>query len=329
MIDELRQLYEATENDFNLKVQQALKKGVSKTELLAQLKKANKKSILLLEQSAPKASKVLEQTKQMNDVLIKTALREYTKSSAKVKRLAKTMPIKEAIYQQTQQGIANGLSIRKGGKTWSYKSYMEMNVRTTIQQEIGKQQLESGKNARVVFYICNEFGDCADDHKDWQGKIYYDDRYKSFDLKTDEIDKHIKSKHMKSMQWVMGKPVYLTTRPNCRHNFTPLSIPQVLNKEPKALLSDLKLKKGSYKPENYDALQTQRYNERMIRKYRDRVDMNKELGYDNAKDKVLMRQWQGKQRQLVKSNPTLERDYRRESNKVLLTDLGAKYNKKG
>ena len=45
-----------------------------------------------------------------------------------------------------------------------------------------------------------------------------------------------------------------------------------------------------------------------------------------AKDRVLTSRWQKHNRLLVKNNPVLSRDYRRETRDILLQDLGVRYN---
>lgn len=40
-------------------------------------------------------------------------------------------------------------------------------------------------------------------------------------------------------------------------------------------------------------------------------------------DKIAVRRWQARQRQLVDNNPVLARDYRRETAKKVIFDLGA------
>ena len=331
--EDLRQIYETTENEFNLRVQLSIKNNKSLVELKKELNKANQRSLdrvkLILEDKKFDSKEIINNTILINDRLIRSAIKEYQNSKLVIKRLEKVIPLKEAIFKQTQIGIDKGLSIRTGGRTWSYKAYMEMAVRTTIQNEIGEQQLDAGRDNGIVFYISNVFADCADDHKDYQGKKYYDKNYKTFVSKelAIEIDKIIRQENMLSVQEVRDKKPYLTTRPNCRHTLKAISIEQALTKSSKTLVDELKIKTCSYKPKNYQELQTQRYNERMIRKYKERIEMNEELGYDTTKDKRLVKVWQERQRELIKSNPNLQRDYRRESNKVLLTDLGAKYNK--
>lgn len=340
MIDEIsqtmRELYEATENQFKLEVQLAIKNQSNRSELLKELKNLRDKSNQMLNLVTERASNLAginskpltDRNEKLSKLLVASSLKEFSKAQSNVKRLTKVIPLQEAIYKQTQEGLRKALPVMVNGRNYGYKEYMEMNVRTTIQQEIGEQQLETGKNANVVFYISNVFGDSADDHADYQGKIYYDDRYKTFNLNANiktQIKEFIARERLKSIQWVRDKPVYLTTRPNCRHTLTPISIDQALGNKPKELVRALQLQRGTYKDKNYQLSQEQRYNERMIRKFKARAEANDQLGYDAKRDKVLVSQWQRRQRELIKANPQLERDYRRETRKVLLTDMGAKY----
>lgn len=327
---DLRQLYEATENNMNLEIQKAVKNGTNKTDLTKRLKIISEKSIKLLKKITDDEALLKhfeEDMDKYNRKLIISAVNGYMGELRAIKRLSRVMPLAEAIYKQVQKGIDADLKIRVKNRTWSYKSYMEMNARTTVQQNIGEEQLKVGKKSKQVFYICNVFTNSADDHAKYQGKMYYDDRWKSF-IDNKEAKKKIQGiinqKRMKSVQWVKDDPVYLTTRPNCRHRLTPISLDQASGSS-EAVLKKLKLKTKSYKKDNYKEMQQQRYNERMIRKYKARVEANEKLGYDTKKDKALVRQWQSKQRELIKSNSTLERDYRRESNFIIVQDLGARY----
>lgn len=273
---------------------------------------------------------------RMTNILIRSAMHQHERAVKRVMTLSRTVPLREAIFKQTQEGIERGIPVTyRDGRQMGYKEYMEMNVRTTVQHEIGEQQLEVGGDVGVVFYACNVYQDCADDHKDYQGRVYYDKRYLTmgYDEETVRtIERAIRSRNMLAVQDVRdGKP-YLTTRPNCRHNFTALSIEQASDER---IVPKLGLVRGSYRDDKYAATQEQRYNERQIRAYKARLEMNESmyakspsdaLASQIARDKVLVRQWQSRQRQLVKANPFLERDYRRETRSVLLQDLGSKYN---
>lgn len=353
----MREIFEATENNMMMTVSSQLNKNTyvndyykkqlaSKKALKKELEDKAQKSVDMLLFGTTATSKIANiDTKKLDEAIEKTtkalvnsALEYHGQALKKVTKLEDTVSLKESIFKQTQIGIDKGLKVQTKNGRMGYKEYMEMQVRTTVSTEISAKQLDAGKNAKVVFYIVNEFQDCADDHADYQGKVYYDERFESFGFNDEAIKRiksSIKARKMLSVQYVRSGKPYLTTRPNCRHTFTALSLDQVFDNTDKQIIRDLGLSTGTYKDKNYEAMQSQRANERAIRAYKARAEMNKKL-YEQTKDKayliqsqkdnVLMRKWQERQRQLIKSNPHLERDYRRETRKILVQDLGAKYN---
>lgn len=273
-------------------------------------------------------------------VVIGSARQYYKGLVTKIWKL-KTDDLYDAILQQSKIGIEKGLPIKINNRNYEYKSFMEMQVRTRISNQIIEQQMELNIDTQNVFFIVNSFGDCADDHKDLQGKIYYDERYKSFNIPKEvkeQVTKIIKDKDMMSMQKVIEKPYWLTKRPNCRHRFVPITLEQAMGNV-NELLEKLKLKKGTYKDKNYQESQELRYIERNIRKYKALLNQYEEIYKTGQNSKVLpyidkykglVKKWQNEARLLVKSanrtgNP-LERDYRRETRKVIVKDLGVKYN---
>lgn len=266
------------------------------------------------------------------------ALKNFDKSVAKVYKLRNQEPLFDAILKQTEEGIDNGLKIAyKNGRLVSFKSYMEMNVRTTTRQEANEYLFKASKSNGVVFYICSTFGDCADDHKHVQGKYFYDADWTSFgyDEETSKKIKETISKYqMMSYQDVVNNKPYLTTRPNCRHTLRPVVLDDVFSKSPKTISEEYKIIKGTYHDRNYKALQRQRYNERMIRKYKTRLENNKLLYEQNPNpklnqliknDEALIKHWNQEQLKLLKKYTFLKRDRRREDNKILVQDLGAGY----
>ena len=227
------------------------------------------------------------------------------------------------------------------GKKFEWRAYMNMNVRTTLNQEATSKEIESGKENSIVFYICSQHSDCADDHIDYQGKIYYDNGYKAFNLDKEtleNIENFISSNKLMSIQEVMDGPVYLTTRPNCRHYFAPIPLDEI-NKSKTTLLDELSMNKGKGDEELYRNTQIQRYNERQIRKWKSERDNalvtlnNHPNGVDltSIKNRVdtcnlKITEWQSKQRDLVNKH-NLERDREREQVNYLVNDLGARTNK--
>lgn len=264
---------------------------------------------------------------------------EYDKSVAKVYKLRNQEPLFDAILKQTQEGIdkAPYKIAYRNGRQVSFKSYMEMNVRTTTRQEANNYLFQASKKNGVVFYICNSFGDCADDHKDYQGKYYFDKDWKSFgyDEETSKrIQKTIDSYEMKSYQDVVNNKPYLTTRPNCRHTLRPVVLDDVFSNTPKQMTEKYKIQKGTYKDGNYQALQRQRAIERNLRFYKTRLEEHGLMKKENPNPKInelikndvaLIKKWNGEMQNLLENNNFLYRDKRRENNKILVQDAGAGY----
>lgn len=89
-----------------------------------------------------------------------------------------------------------------------------------------KENRKSGK----IFYVASKHADSAEDHKDWQGKVYVDRYWYNYD--TDgRLAKYIRDNDIRTVQWVTGKPVWFITRPNCRHYFTAYSADDILGKK--------------------------------------------------------------------------------------------------
>lgn len=168
---------------------------------------------------------------------------------------------------------------------------------------------EKVENAKI-FYLISRHNDCAQDHKEYQGKIYIDSNWKRF-IKSKELRQKIQDfidkKNIKTFQWVIGKPVWLITRPNCRHYFEKVSFNEVDSNSIDDLLLAKKMSsevggtrgqtiKHSTKREWY----TKENIENIIRKYEERlsyhqslydVQKNEELKRDIEKDKLLIKKW--------------------------------------
>lgn len=264
--------------------------------------------------------------------LANTAFKTYERTVKVLSATTKTDNLFEAIKRQMPKGIQNGLKVvYKDGKQMNWKSYMEMNTRTTLQHDTTERAIEAGARANQVFVICDSFADCAKDHADYQGKIYYNADCKL----TEEMEQYIRANNILSMQEVSQNEPFLTTRPNCRHNFHSISTDDVLGgMSANKILENQDLKFGKYEESNYKDLMQQRYNERQIRKWKTRLENEQQVakttGIKNPlveqQAKAKIAEWQGKQRKLIASNPdVLKRQYERENAKVIVEDLGVKY----
>lgn len=141
--------------------------------------------------------------------------------------------------------------------------------------------IEENHKNNVVFYLASSHNDCAEDHKDYQGKIYVDKRWRylpGIDKKL--IQKYIMNHNVKTIQWVMGNPVWFITRPNCRHYFVAIPTEQILNKSVKKL----KKKYKTHTDEGDREFQTPA--KIAIEEYEDRLKMLEYL-YDKYKTEKL------------------------------------------
>ena len=285
------------------------------------------------------AKKQIQELKQFNaKEVVRLANASYTAYTTQVRIINDIKQVDdfyEVVKNQMRKGIENGIKITySDGKTYSWKSYMEMNIRTTLHQEMTDRQIKIGTKVGQIFYICDSFADCAPDHADYQGKIYYNE---DVDIPNDVMD-FINQNGIMSMQEVVNNEPFLTSRPNCRHNLHAISMEDVMGgKSAEELTEEKGYKFGEYDQKNYEALQQQRYNERQIRKYKMRVENNKRIQSETGVRNILaikrannkVKEWQSKQRELIANNKgVLERNYQRESAKTIVQNLGVKYDYK-
>ena len=250
----------------------------------------------------------------------------------------------DGILKQTQMGIDNSPKIRyKDGRDMQFNNYMNMNVRTTFQQVGNSMQEQAGREAGLIFWICSSHGDCAHDHADYQGKIYVDEHWQDYidEKDYDRVKRFIVGNNIQLKQSVENDEPYLCTRPNCRHYFMPLSIDEVIDEPREKLLKDRGMIKGSYDSEKYQNLQRQRHEERQIRKYKQRLEQDElsakklpkgeerdALEKRILKDKKLVKSHQANVRTLIKEHPYLDRDYDRENPRIVVNDLGVRFDVK-
>ena len=102
-------------------------------------------------------------------------------------------------------------------------------------------QLRINRATQQVFLLCSKHSNPAEDHKDWEGKVYVDKYWRNTLSEDEETRKkvaaYIKNHDVKTVQEICGAPVYMTTRPHCKHFFIPVTIEEVLGSSVKGLLN--------------------------------------------------------------------------------------------
>lgn len=100
-----------------------------------------------------------------------------------------------------------------------------------------KELLDSHLN-ETIFFACSKHNSPAEDHAPFQGLIYVDrfwrGKVRSYMYRA--VEAYIRNHQIISVQEIMGAPVYLTTRPYCKHYFIPLNTYEVLHTSVKRLI---------------------------------------------------------------------------------------------
>lgn len=156
----------------------------------------------------------------------------------------------------------------------------------TIKENLEKNRtLENPK----IFYLASWHKDSATDHAEWQGKIYVDEKWQSVirdaELK-DRVKNYITTNNIRTIQWVVGKPVWLITRPNCRHYFKILATDEVLSNSNAKLLKDYKMRTAIGKRQYLQTIDHARTKvwyddvrnaELLVEKYKERLKLHQNM----------------------------------------------------
>jgi hypothetical protein len=152
-----------------------------------------------------------------------------------------------------------------------------------------QEQFASG-----IFYLCSTHINPAKDHADWEGKIYvsedWEDRV-SPDQHS-QVAAYIRNHNVRTVQWVTGGPVWLITRPNCKHYFIEVSVDEVLSNSVRKLLKKHDMYMQDEKEITYEYSQYRNYYERLkALTYLHKMFDAEELTKDITNTRKLARKW--------------------------------------
>lgn len=144
------------------------------------------------------------------------------------------------------------------------------------------------------FFLCSSHPKPAKDHAAWEGKMYYDEDWEQYAAEADHdaIRAYIRNHKLRSVQWVVGAPVYLTTRRNCKHYLTPIPLDEALHASARSLLR----MHGLYMRDELPASKEVRayreyYNRLKVEQALYELVPNEQLAKDITKDKKLLDKW--------------------------------------
>ena len=169
-----------------------------------------------------------------------------------------------------------------------------------VKNEIGRNIEERDKVAYLgdllsegIFYLCSSHKNCAKGHEPFQGKIYVCEDWKNRCRDSTEkkrIRAYIRNHGCMTVEEICGEPVYMVTRPNCRHYFIRLPTEEVLGASVNKLLKSHNL--VSSEPNSYEYSLYRMYYERlkMLKALR-RICPCSDLENDITKTYGLTKKW--------------------------------------
>lgn len=117
-----------------------------------------------------------------------------------------TEPLYKVLERSIAKRVPTYVTYRNGRKV-PYRTYIEMKLRTDLAQKSTDKIMQ---NQEIELYQATYFYDSAPDHREAQGKVYVKEKFKD------------KYPNLTTVEEITGDPVYLTTRPNCRHTLEPI-----------------------------------------------------------------------------------------------------------
>ena len=146
-------------------------------------------------------------------------------------------------YRAIRSGIKDGSWQRILASRSSYDRVMRAVRKVKGEKELREKQAALTvqlKENRNVFFACSIHNKPAEDHKDYQGRIYIDRfwRTKVPGRYYRAVESYIKNHNTVTVQKIQGPPVYLTSRPYCKHYFIPVPRYTVLHSSEKKIASE-------------------------------------------------------------------------------------------
>jgi len=133
------------------------------------------------------------------------------------------------------------------------RAYRRTWVRTRKTAIESGLKLHRAMEEPIVFYVVSSHQKPQKAHEPLQGKLLVDRYWKSTleavggDVKA--VGRFIRNRHIKTVQWAMGEPHWLLTRPNCKHFLIPVRTDVAMSDTAKALSNmSRRASRGTHRP---------------------------------------------------------------------------------
>ena len=142
------------------------------------------------------------------------------------------------------------------------------------------------------FFLASSHPKPAKDHAQWEGKVYYDENFERY-AASDDLDRiraYIRNHKLLTIQYIVGAPVYLLTRRNCKHFFRNIPLEEIMHSSAKSLLKKHNMyHEDKDVPASEDVLRYRMYKERLqcLEQLNQQIP-NKLLKSDLKKVKIIL-----------------------------------------
>lgn len=133
------------------------------------------------------------------------------------------------------------------------RAYRRTWVRTRKVAVNSGLRLHRAMEEPIVFYVVSSHQKPQKAHEPLQGKLLVDRYWKSTlesvggDIKA--VGRFIRNRRIKTVQWAMGEPHWLLTRPNCKHFLIPVRTDVAMAETAKVLASmSRRESRGTHRP---------------------------------------------------------------------------------
>lgn len=164
-----------------------------------------------------------------------------------------------------------------------------------IEQRRKREMLQAAMSEDAVFYLCSSHVNPAEDHADWEGKLYVKERWAEMiqDSRTRAaVRRFIRSRRIRTVEWVTGEPVYMVYRPNCKHYLMPVKTSDALRTSVDGLLTQMNMWMRDEPPLTDAQRQKRRYSDRLKElAYLKTMCPSKSLKADMRRTRAVLARW--------------------------------------
>ena len=109
------------------------------------------------------------------------------------------------------------------------RSYRKAWKRTAETYVASRMKMQRGRAEPIVLYLVSRHQKPQPAHEPLQGTVLVDRFWRAITNSDPRVESYVAAHKTKTVQWAMGAPHYLLTRPNCKHYLIPIRTDEATN----------------------------------------------------------------------------------------------------